>query len=66
MAEEERSARERMVQAQLRGRDITDERVLDAMSAVPRHRFVPDDMKNGRPIGRPFYLALVPNGCSET
>lgn len=30
----------RMVQAQLRSRDIRDEAVLEAMSRVPRHRFV--------------------------
>jgi protein-L-isoaspartate(D-aspartate) O-methyltransferase len=32
--------REQMVQEQLIGRDIDDERVLDAMRAVPRHEFV--------------------------
>jgi protein-L-isoaspartate(D-aspartate) O-methyltransferase len=36
-AEERRT----MVRRQLAGRDITDERVLEAMRAVPRHRFVP-------------------------
>jgi protein-L-isoaspartate(D-aspartate) O-methyltransferase len=30
-----------MVERQLRGRGIRDERVLDAMRRVPRHRFVP-------------------------
>jgi protein-L-isoaspartate(D-aspartate) O-methyltransferase len=30
-----------MVQQQLRGRGITDDRVLRAMETVPRHRFVP-------------------------
>jgi protein-L-isoaspartate(D-aspartate) O-methyltransferase len=35
--------RERMVDEQLRGRDITDRRVLEAMRSVPRHRFVPQD-----------------------
>lgn len=33
--------RERMVESQLRARDITDPRVLEAMRRVPRHRFVP-------------------------
>jgi protein-L-isoaspartate(D-aspartate) O-methyltransferase len=30
-----------MVREQLRGRDIKDSRVLDAMQKVPRHKFVP-------------------------
>src|SRR5262245_12586230 len=34
--------RARMVDEQLRGRDIKNPRVLDAMRAVPRHLFVPD------------------------
>ena len=33
--------RRNMVRTQLRGRDITDERVLEAMGRVPRHLFVP-------------------------
>ena len=32
--------RRRMVDTQIRGRGITDPRVLDAMAAVPRHRFI--------------------------
>ena len=35
-------ARARMVEAQLRKRDIKDPRVLAAMAAVPREAFVPD------------------------
>src|SRR3970282_706066 len=35
--------RERMVDEQLGGRDISDRRVLEAMRFVPRHRFVPQD-----------------------
>jgi protein-L-isoaspartate(D-aspartate) O-methyltransferase len=35
-------ARARMVEAQLRARDIKDPRVLAAMAAVPREAFVPD------------------------
>jgi protein-L-isoaspartate(D-aspartate) O-methyltransferase len=37
-------ARHEMVERQLAGRGITDERVLEAMREVPRHRFVPEDM----------------------
>jgi protein-L-isoaspartate(D-aspartate) O-methyltransferase len=36
------AARTAMVRDQLRGRDVQDARVLDAMSRVPRHLFVPD------------------------
>ncbi len=61
----------RMVERQLRGRDITDRRVLDAMSRVPRHRFVPeaviDDAYTDRPlpigqgqtISQPYIVALM-------
>ncbi len=47
-----------MVAAQLRARDIHDERVLAAMAAVPREAFVPDHERaaayadNPLPIGR--------------
>ena len=37
--------RERMVREQLRGRDITDARVLEAMRRVPRHKFVPAELQ---------------------
>ena len=37
-------ARHRMVERQLAGRGITDQRVLQAMREVPRHRFVPEDL----------------------
>lgn len=37
--------RARMVERQLRNRDIRDERVLQAMLAVPRHLFVPEDAR---------------------
>ena len=42
--EDFRQARERMVDEQLRGRDITDRRVLDVVRSVPRHFFVPADV----------------------
>ena len=35
-----------MVEAQLRGRDVRDPRVLDAMRKVPRHRFVPERVRS--------------------
>lgn len=37
--------RARMVERQLRRRGIHDERVLEAMAAVPRERFVPDAVR---------------------
>jgi protein-L-isoaspartate(D-aspartate) O-methyltransferase len=44
MAEDrEAQARTRMVAEQLRGRDVKDQRVLDAMGRVPRHLFLPPD-----------------------
>jgi protein-L-isoaspartate(D-aspartate) O-methyltransferase len=65
------AARQRMVEEQLRGRDITDARVLAAMIAVPRHLFVPVDMRSfaysdgplpigqGQTISQPYIVALM-------
>jgi len=36
------SLRQRMVDAQLRARGVSDQRVLGAMTRVPRHEFVPE------------------------
>ena len=38
--------RERMVRTQLERRDITDAHVLEAMRRVPRHRFVPENLRD--------------------
>jgi protein-L-isoaspartate(D-aspartate) O-methyltransferase len=66
-----RSARERMVEEQLRRRDIQDPRVLEAMRVVPRHRFVPDDLSSqayadgpvrldhGQTVSQPYIVALM-------
>ncbi|NIS80571.1 MAG: protein-L-isoaspartate(D-aspartate) O-methyltransferase [Anaerolineales bacterium] len=43
--DEYKSARERMVEDQIRSRGISDTRVLAAMRAVPRHIFVPEDSR---------------------
>jgi protein-L-isoaspartate(D-aspartate) O-methyltransferase len=40
------AARRAMVAQQLRGRDITDERVLEAMERVPRELFVPAGLRD--------------------
>ncbi|MBN2290809.1 MAG: protein-L-isoaspartate(D-aspartate) O-methyltransferase, partial [Pirellulales bacterium] len=43
-----------MVERQLAGRDITDKRVLAAMGRIPRHEFVPDDLRKVAYIDRPL------------
>lgn len=73
-AEEENfyiAARQRMVQKQLVARGITDKRVLDVMSWLERHKFVPDRMKEyayedmplpigkGQTISQPYIVALM-------
>ena len=64
-------ARRRMVYQHLRGRDITDERVLAAMSAVPREAFVPAELRarayedaalpigHGQTISQPYMVAAI-------
>ena len=46
--------RHSMVETQLRARDITDERVLKIMSEVPRHEFLPPELRNVAYIDRPL------------
>ncbi len=65
------AARLGMVETQLAGRDIRDLRVLDAMKQVPRHLFVPEEMRryayvdSPLPIGwdqtisQPYIVALM-------
>lgn len=64
-------ARKEMVESQLKGRDITDKRVLAAMEKVERHRFVPADDRSaayedrpleigeGQTISQPYIVALM-------
>ncbi len=60
-AEEFASQRADMVERQLRRRGIGDERVLDAMAAVPRERFVPE------PYARRTYAdSALPIGHDQT
>ncbi len=40
--------REQMVDTQIRARDVRSAAVLQAMARVPRHLFVPDDMRAHR------------------
>lgn len=63
--------RNRMVEEQLVSRDITDEATLAAMRAVPRHRFVPEDVRasayddgplpigHGQTISQPYIVAYM-------
>ncbi|MBO6893047.1 MAG: protein-L-isoaspartate(D-aspartate) O-methyltransferase [Roseibium sp.] len=50
-----------MVESQLRARGIRDERVLAAMTKVPRHLFVPDDEKP-----RAYRDGPLGIGCDQT
>jgi protein-L-isoaspartate(D-aspartate) O-methyltransferase len=70
MADWERQ-REQMVERQLRRRGIADERVLQAMAAVPRERFVPSPHRrrayadgalpigHGQTISQPWVVAAI-------
>lgn len=63
--------RERMVEVQLRGRDIRDAGVLAAMGRVPRHEFIPSNLsssayndgalplKMGQTISQPYIVAYM-------
>ncbi|HLA97360.1 MAG TPA: protein-L-isoaspartate(D-aspartate) O-methyltransferase [Anaerolineales bacterium] len=63
--------RRRMVKEQLSARNIRDARVLEAMEAVPRHRFVPEEHRHlaysdgplpigsGQTISQPYIVALM-------
>ena len=50
-----------MVEEQLRGRDIVDRRVLDAMERVPRELFVPEEERF-----RAYDDAALPIGAGQT
>src|SRR5436189_4274491 len=54
-------ARSRMVDTQLRGRDVVDERVLAAMERVPRELFVPEKLRQ-----RAYDDAALPIGAGQT
>jgi protein-L-isoaspartate(D-aspartate) O-methyltransferase len=63
--------REAMVRRQIAGRGIDDRRVLDAMRAVPREAFVPEELAHlayedtplpieaGQTISQPYIVALM-------
>jgi protein-L-isoaspartate(D-aspartate) O-methyltransferase len=52
------AAREQMVRQQLAGRDIRSTRVLDAMRKVPRHLFVPEDLRFNAYDDRPLPIGF--------
>jgi protein-L-isoaspartate(D-aspartate) O-methyltransferase len=56
-----RAERARMVEQQLRARDIVDERVLNAMDRVPRELFVPESDRR-----RAYEDAALPIGGGQT
>lgn len=70
--------RMRMVELQLRARGIVDERVLDAMSRVPRDEFTPERYRDqayedhplpigeGQTISQPYIVALMLEALSLT
>ena len=63
--------RERMVETQIRARDVQNPAVLRAMARVPRHLFVPDDVRpfayddrplpigQGQTISQPYIVAYM-------
>jgi protein-L-isoaspartate(D-aspartate) O-methyltransferase len=63
--------RERMVETQIRARDVHNPTVLRAMARVPRHLFVPEDMRpfayddrplpigRGQTISQPYIVAYM-------
>ena len=63
--------RENMVELQIKGRGVRDEKVLDAMLKVKRHNFLPNVLKRfayldqplpigeGQTISQPYIVALM-------
>src|SRR5579864_9599826 len=63
--------RERMVQEQIEGRGVRNKDVLRAMRTVPRHLFVPEELRryayvdnplpigHGQTISQPYIVALM-------
>jgi len=54
-------AREEMVATQIESRGIKDEKVIEAMRRVPRHKFVPPGLESSAYEDRP-----LPIGCGQT
>jgi protein-L-isoaspartate(D-aspartate) O-methyltransferase len=70
--------RQRMVDTQIRARDVRDAAVLRAMGRVPRHLFVPDDVRpfayedrplpigRGQTISQPYIVAYMTEALQLT
>lgn len=70
-AQERQQERDAMVDRQIAARGVSDDRVLRAMRAVPRHRFVPERLARsayadnplpigeGQTISQPYIVALM-------
>ncbi len=56
-----RRARERMVEYQLKSRDVKNEAVLDVMRKIPRHEFISADLRREAYDDGP-----LPIGCGQT
>jgi protein-L-isoaspartate(D-aspartate) O-methyltransferase len=64
-------ARQHMVETQIKGRGVTDSRVTEVMSSVPRHEFVPENYRThayedhplpigyGQTISQPYIVAFM-------
>ena len=64
-------ARQHMVEDQIKGRGVTDSRVTEVMSSVPRHEFVPENYRarayqdhplpigHGQTISQPYIVAFM-------
>ena len=71
IAQERQEERDEMVNRQIAARGVSDERVLQAMRTVPRHRFVPERLSRsayndhplpigeGQTISQPYIVALM-------
>ena len=65
------SAQERMIEEQIRGRGINEPRLIEAMRAVPRHRFIPAEYRShayddcavsldlGQTVSQPYIVGLM-------
>jgi protein-L-isoaspartate(D-aspartate) O-methyltransferase len=71
MKDDFETQRERMVETQIKARGVLDGKVLEAMRKVPRHLFVPENMKSyaygdeplpigeGQTISQPYIVAYM-------
>ena len=65
------SSQERMIEEQIRGRGLTEPRVIEAMRAVPRDRFIPEAYRSqayedcavsldlGQTVSQPYIVGLM-------